>query len=60
MCEGIQRIGGIERGVMDECNAQPARAPFGNTVTPKDPFRNTQPFVVIAHIHQYRVIIAPR
>lgn len=48
MCEGIQRIGAIEQGVMDECNAQPARTPFSekNTVTlERDPFRNIQSFI---------------
>lgn len=51
MCEGIQRIGAIEQGVMDECNAQPARTPFRkNTVTPKETRSGiSNPLFVIAH-----------
>lgn len=51
MCEGIQRIGAIEQGVMDECNAQPARTPFRkNTVTPKETRSGIpNPLFVIAH-----------
>lgn len=63
MCEGIQRIGAIEQGVMDECNAQPARTPFRkNTVTPsrKRPVQEYPTLYSLLHIHQYRVIITPR
>lgn len=51
MCEGIQRIGAIEQGVMDECNTQPARTPFRRTPSHPKETRSgiSNPLFVIAH-----------
>lgn len=53
MCEGIQRIGAIEQGVMDECNAQSQLVHLSGRKRPSHRKRPVQeyptPLYVIAH-----------